>query len=341
MFKVSYRVAGKQRTKSFPTAAEAYQFQKDMRVQFIQLGNSFDVLPPKQRSIVMQCLLEMEKFGTSISDVWAFYKRHNGNATTIKEAWPLFLEAKKQAKLRDQSIQYYHNLQELWGIVGEDTPLRLVTPAIIDKWARSKGKAPRSFIKYVRLASGFFSWAKRQGMTDMNPAMRVEMPRVDQHEPNVLSNQDIRKILEYTEDKPLLRCYIILGLYAGLRPDETMRMEWSCIKDNQIILTGDVTKTRRRRVVTLLGNAADALRKTNAYRLSPEQPNSLIRTMCKKIDVKWGRDCLRHTASSHMINVYRSLDEVALQLGNSPSVIRSHYMGIVTPQQTEEFLGLL
>lgn len=289
----------------------------------------------------MQVLLEMEQYDTNLPDVWAFWKKYNGQATTIKEAWPMFLEAKKRAKLRTGSINDYGILTELWGIVGEDTPLRLVTPASIDKWAQSKGKAPRSFIKYVQLASGFFTWAKRQGMVDVNPAKRIELPRTTQEAPNVLSNSDIRKILEYTKAKPILRCYIILGLYGGIRPDEIKRMDWSCIKDNQVVLDGKATKTRRRRVVTLLGNAAEALRATNAYKLSPDHPQKQIRSMCQTMNVKWGRDCLRHTASSHMINVYRSLDEVALQLGNSPSVVRSHYMGIVTPQQTEEFLKLL
>jgi hypothetical protein len=35
------------------------------------------------------------------------------------------------------------------------------------------------------------------------------------------------------------------------------------------------------------------------------------------------------------------MDEVAIQLGNTPGVLRKHYMGLMTQDKTEEFLKLL
>ena len=57
--------------------------------------------------------------------------------------------------------------------------------------------------------------------------------------------------------------------------------------------------------------------------------------------VDLSRDCLRHTAATHMLNVYKSASEASLQLGNSNAVLMNHYKAIATQEQTNEFLNLL
>jgi len=343
IFRVSYYAGGKQRCRKFRDVSEAYQFQKDVRVQFIQLGNAFEVLKPKERSIVMQILLEMEDFNTDILSVWEFFKKHNSKAVSVGELFPEFIDLKRSHKLRPSSIQSLETLNSLWDKLGRDTPVRLVRPTDIDQWAKSMGKAPRSYIKYISNASSFFSWAKRLGHVDFNPAKRLDLPKIDQKTPYVLSNEDVQKLLVESENKPILRCYLILSLFAGVRPNEIMRLKWSNIDlDNgTVTLDGNVTKTRSRRITHLLGNAAEALKKTNALHLCPKYPQSDLQRIATKAGVRLEKDCLRHTAASHMINVYRSMDEVAIQLGNTPGVLRKHYMGLMTQDKTEEFLKLL
>jgi len=67
----------------------------------------------------------------------------------------------------------------------------------------------------------------------------------------------------------------------------------------------------------------------------------MLNKLKRDTGVKWRRDCLRHTAATHMLNVYKSAAETSLQLGNSNAVLMNHYKAIATEQQTDEFLNIL
>lgn len=343
VWRVYYSVAGKSKCRSFQDVSEAHQFQKELKVQFIQLGNTFDVLSPKQRRVIMTTLLEIEEHGTSLNHVWAFWKTQHTKPLTIADAWPKFLEAKRSRGLRPSTLKDFAMLEPFLEQIGSKTLVRLIKPSQIEDWASKNSKAPRSFIKLVRVASSFCGWLEKQGWMDENPAKRIELPKVDQRTPQILTNDQLRSCLAYAESKPFLKSFLLLAVYAGIRPTEICRLEWThvCRETGHVKLDGDVTKTRRRRVVTMLGNSAEALFKTNSVSLCPDRYVYELGQMAKSTGISWQRDCLRHTAASHMVNVYKSMDEVALQLGNSPEVVRNHYLGLVTPTETEEFLTLV
>jgi hypothetical protein len=50
---------------------------------------------------------------------------------------------------------------------------------------------------------------------------------------------------------------------------------------------------------------------------------------------------LRHSFISYRIADVKSADQVALEAGNSPSIIFKHYRELTTEQQADEWFGIL
>ncbi|MCP5523587.1 MAG: hypothetical protein H7A46_18775 [Verrucomicrobiales bacterium] len=54
----------------------------------------------------------------------------------------------------------------------------------------------------------------------------------------------------------------------------------------------------------------------------------------------WPQDVLRHTAASQLLALRKDAAAVALELGNSPQVLLTHYRELVTREQAAEFWGI-
>lgn len=55
---------------------------------------------------------------------------------------------------------------------------------------------------------------------------------------------------------------------------------------------------------------------------------------------EWTQDILRHTAATHMLALKQDAAAVALDFGNSPSILLRHYRALVSDQETKRFLAL-
>lgn len=344
-FKVQYKIAGRLRSRTFDNIQDAAEHQRNMKAQLIQFGKAFDiVLSPKERADVLTTLQEIEQHGTTLARVWKFYQDYNrAGIEVLSSAFKTFLAHKKRQGMSPQTLRDYRMLEDFFAKVGEDTPVGLVRMTDLEKWIRNKSKSTGSFLKYKAMASGFWNWCVKRGYCEQNIAACVEAPRYVPKTPVAIPVEDIRRILDYVREGRYMFPYLVIALYGGLRREEILRLSWDDFnfEEGHIVLDSKQTKTRRRRVVKLLGNAAEALKPYTRCQVVPKNSLQKLTKIQEDLGIKWGRDGLRHTASAHMLNHYKSADEAALQLGNSASVIRSHYQAVATDKDTETFLSLL
>lgn len=54
----------------------------------------------------------------------------------------------------------------------------------------------------------------------------------------------------------------------------------------------------------------------------------------------WPQDVLRHTCASYWVAKIKDVGEVALELGNSPSVLLRHYRELVTGEDADRFWAI-
>jgi integrase len=154
---------------------------------------------------------------------------------------------------------------------------------------------------------------------------------------------ETRLLLDYLSEK--WRPFITLGLFAGLRSAEILRLDWSAFEwehcDSSgkpapfIAVTRKVArKTRTDRVVPI---AANLLAWLEPYRdrVGPLYPgnfktnqNAHSREMTRiRRATGLGRkdNANRHSFGSYYLAVTKNYEQVAMQMGNSPRKVREHY----------------
>ena len=80
--------------------------------------------------------------------------------------------------------------------------------------------------------------------------------------------------------------YLSLGIFAGIRPDEIMRLEWKDIRPDGILVEGRKSKTRQRRVVKVTDNLRAWLIPKGD--LPPINKRKRLQTIREVAMVNWG-----------------------------------------------------
>ena len=157
-----------------------------------------------------------------------------------------------------------------------------------------------------------------------------------------------------------LLAFAAITIFAGLRPDSEMRhLKWESIsfEDEEIrVIKG---KTRTPRTVEIPKNLISWLKicdqslpifpdgfryKWAAVRNAAGFKGGAAKTRTKKaaeVRLKpWIKDYTRHTAISHRVRQTGDIHKTATWAGNSPAIIRSHYLGLVSRSVTADFWSI-
>lgn len=146
---------------------------------------------------------------------------------------------------------------------------------------------------------------------------------------------------------------VVLGAFAGLRPEEIAPMDpkkrglhWENIlwAKGKIDVPPEVSKTRRRRFVPLLPACAAWLepwRKSKGP-VAPALGRACDQTPAwtKASGVRWKYDALRHSYASYRLAVTHDMAALALEMGNSPSMIFLHYLDLKHEEDAERYFGI-
>lgn len=260
---------------------------------------------------------------------------------SIGDAIAQLLTAKKSGNRRERyttGLLYYLNQ---FSKGRENLPLSSFTTAEIEEWM-SKYKSAWTRQTWLNRLSTLFSWAVRRGHIEKNPCDRIERVTVDRSPPKILTPAEAELLLKIVPE--MLRPYLVLGLFVGIRPEEITRLQW--VQINLETKTVQVDgKTRRRRIVPLEPRAVALLSECRLKTGQVEPSGSSIRRFKVKARtilglLKWPQDLLRHTAASYLLAIHKDAGKVAMMLGNSASILLSHYHEPVTDQAAAFFWSL-
>jgi integrase len=235
-----------------------------------------------------------------------------------------------------------------------------VTPETIESFLEKRNTSPRSKINDRLAVSRFFRFCverpRRWATTNPCRDVRVEKSG-DTAAPAVLTVSECKKLLRAAEHhrKGRLAPYVALCLFGGLRPFEASRLAWEQVnlKDREIRLEANQTKTKRGRVLTIDNTLAAWL---EAHKGKPIFPANWRKDFDKLKATAgydgragddgtklkpWPEDVLRHTAISHYFRHTGSYGRTAEQFGNSEAIIKRHYQGRVSSEDTKAFYALL
>lgn len=258
---------------------------------------------------------------------------------SVAEAVSRALTAKESAGRRpvytNSLRQYLARFSNQFG----DLPIASVSASDVAEYlAPFRGHSRATHLNRI---STLFAYAVRQGWRADNPCDRIERLTIDRQTPRILTPDEVDLILKITPT--VLLPYLILCLFAGVRPTETMRLTWADVNlpSRSVTINAAASKVRQRRVVSLPDRAVRLL-ENHPIRSGPISPShSTVRRWLRKarlqIGGKWPADILRHTAASYALALTGDASKVATQLGNSPKILLTHYNGLATKQDAERF----
>jgi len=251
---------------------------------------------------------------------------------------------------------------------GVDDPDRIsrddVTAFVAD--LRVQGMAPSTVERHVAAVKGFHKFLVREGITENHPTARVPLPKVPERLPDVISIEDVDRLLgQPFPDTPAgLRDRAILEtLYgAGLRVSELTGLEVADL-DLAAGFLRVLGKGGKERVAPIGGMAAHAL---NAYlsgarpflrpkgsiradnpavfrnarggRISRQAVFSIVRSYGSRVGLELHPHTLRHSFATHLLEGGADLRALQEMLGHADISTTQVYTHVDRRHMREEYL---
>ncbi|MEN9575656.1 MAG: hypothetical protein RL514_3511 [Verrucomicrobiota bacterium] len=262
-----------------------------------------------------------------------------GDAVPLEVAIARLLEAKRAANLRPVYLKSLAGYLARFAKGREGRTVDTVTTAEVEEFL-AQFKNPNSRATWLNRVSTLFAFCVRRDYLAKNPCDRLERVTIDRVAPFVLSPAQAQALLKLAPT--VLRPYVILGLFVGVRPAELLKLDWRQVCLETKTLTVSEAKTRRRRIVPLHAKAVALLAACplRSGKVSPS--NSTVRRF-KRVAARalgltgWPSDLLRHTAASYLLALHGDAGKVATMLGNSSAILLSHYHQPVKEAECAEF----
>jgi integrase len=349
----------------FKTQAEAKDCKLQLKNKANNVGTRQQVNVESLTSTVVHERLKAH--GVSLLEVADYWIKQNSvNQKTVSEAvkdWLAF--KKKRFESGDIKRDSYTNLASCIRYFREPFGHRLIhtlTREELAKWVDDIGGTALNRYNVRSIAMNLINWCVERGYLRENVLKfkKVEVKRVG--EVHILGVDECEDLLAAAKPTQCF-AYILLCLFAGLRPEETQRLKWGWFAHGQVHVRESKTGPRYVELKPELWNILTKLRGKDAEKVIPSdfrnmfdylradagwRPNRNLllhvgaETAKKWKGLKaWGPDCMRHSYASYWLPMHHSYAELASLMGNSERIIKQNYRKAIPKQHAEAFWNLL
>ena len=290
-------------------------------------------------------LAESESLTSMANDYRRVFKPLTRRAT-VPELVAELLAAKKQD---GASKAYVANLKTVLSRFGVAFPGEIlgISSSEIDGWLRGLNLAPKSRSGMLICVKVLFSFARSQNCLpaeQMTAAEQIKKMRIkDDEEISTFTPAEMRKILHAAP--PHIVPILAIGAFTGIRMAELNRISWSAVDLERgiIELRAGQAKTAARRLIPITDNLRawiEPLPRSGKV-VRTELLHREVTALVRALNMEWPRNVLRHSFITYRVAKVKSADQVALEAGNSPSVIFKNYRELATEEQADEWFGIL
>ena len=372
--KIVYRVYagiidGKKRYRQFKTKGDANKFIRNEKIRKANHGSMAAKVSPGEIADYLELSKKLKVHNTSLREAVEFYLSHiekTTNPTFLPQAIAGYL-ADIKPSLAPETVSDYRKRLNLF-LVGREEMLvsdvpdgvRSYLDALLSNYTRQTVDNSR------RVLSAFFSWASDRHMVGENPCKKIKTYLSKKKgKADVLSVKDVEALLiQIQEDFDVeVATFVIVSLFGGVRPKEfrkritkngkqlTVFLDWESIdrKNGEVAISEDLSKTNLYRTVQneTLQAWLQWIEKRSALPLSSETLNYRFRYTWadwrkKNVPkIKFSPDILRHTFGTYRLKALASAGAVAMEMGNSESIVKRHYLDAKKPlSEAETFWAL-
>jgi|688.fasta_scaffold493372_1 integrase len=193
------------------------------------------------------------------------------------------------------------------------------------------GVGPRRYNNVRSSIVSLFKWAKMQGLVPdgLTAPERTHAMPLDNKPVEVYTPKQFRALLAAAPTE--WRLALAIGGLAGLRTEEVQGLRWEDIKLGRklIEVRPEICKTGRRRLVPILPALASWIRNSGPQPGGMVAPQDRIDNLAKRLrrqGAVWVKNGLRHSFGSYRCAAVKSASQVALEMGNSETMVRKHYL---------------
>lgn len=223
-----------------------------------------------------------------------------------------------------------------------ETILAEITPQSLTAWLSEMPLALRSKKRHRGYGNQILEAARKRGYLASNPMKEVAPIKEngDGEEISILTPEEVERLLR-TADEEMRPLYAIAA-FAGVRWGEIARLDWSDIREAEIVVKANAAKTRSRRIVEISENLKAFLAPCRGL-CGPitSHPRSFERKR-RRIEreaglTPWKNNALRHSFISYFYALTSDENKTAAMAGNSPAIIHKAYRALVTKEAAERY----
>lgn len=338
---------------AFKTKGEAETFAQQARIKRDNDGKSGLAIPEKLRIEALECAALLEPLDASLRKAVDYFIKHARPAggvkklTTIKDE---FLRAKEEANRRAEYLRVQRVVLGKFCATFGERAANDVLPDEIAEWMQSQNWSRRTRRNYYQDLSNFFGFALTKKYCAENPLRALDKPIAENPKPEIFTIEQATALLNAAHAKGgRMVPFIALGLFAGLRTEEILRLDWRSIDLTaaHIEIASDVSKTREIRYVTITKNLAAWL-KPYRKESGPVCPKSFrwhrkVLREAAKID-RWPDNALRHSFGSYHYAQHDNVELTKAQMGHGEGTSQTfftHYRALVKKGQARAYWALV
>lgn len=216
--------------------------------------------------------------------------------------------------------------------------LASISRADVEDWLGESGWKARTQRGYLADVKTLFTWARRRGYCDGNPAEGVELPAPESVAPCIMPADQVARLLNFARgESPDVCRWLAVAFFAGVRSAELHRLREADILPGFVQVPAAKAKTRARRLVTIQPALSAWL--ALGGELRPMSPNT-IKAVVRRSGVTWGHNIARHSFVSYHLAAFGNAGKTALEAGHAEAVLFANYRAMVTPEQAAAFWAI-
>jgi integrase len=264
---------------------------------------------------------------------------------TVTDAVEKFRAAKEGEGM---SARYLGDIRGLLGDFAKDfqCPLSSIQPEDLRQYLNGKRVGLVSKENRRRMLVVLFNFAKAQGWLrakEETAADALGTYKIKWRDVEIYTPAEMARLLNAAD--PDFVPYIALIAFGGVRREELHKgLMWEAINFDRgyILVSADIAKTGRKRKIVMSENL---LRWLAPFRVKSGpifniDPRKRIAKVVKASGVKWKRNGLRHSFGSYRMEQTKNEGQVALEMGNSPQVVKDHYFEIVDERAAKAYWSI-
>jgi integrase len=264
---------------------------------------------------------------------------------TVAEAVEKFRAAKEAEGM---SAKYLGDIRTLLGHFARAflCPLSSIQPDDLRQYLNAMKIGLVAKNNRRRMLVVLFNFAKAQGWLrskEETAADALGTYKIKRREVEIYTPAEVARLLNAAE--PNFIPYLVMIAFGGVRREELRKgLLWQSInfERGDIIVPAAIAKTNRKRKIVMHENLLAWLA---PYRVKhgpifDSDPSYRIEKLVKASGVKWKRNGLRHSFGSYRMEQTKNEGQVALEMGNSPQVVKDHYFEIVDEKAARDYWSI-